>query len=296
MKNPPGIVRWLPLVLAAAACSTEVATAPELDSSLLVTAAAKGGGTGEAVFEPSRYIQSRLYGVGELIEYGTPNPSAFWRSCQLNSYEDRDGNDFVVTGTTYRKEHVNEGDGFVMILQGPTYGSRRPVAIGRASWAGQMWFNTPYVNDPDADQVLVRIMSQGVVFPVKYNDDGSFVDREVADLLGWLNQMPPDSVPGAWTQVNGEWIPQKSGVGYDLLNDPLGVIPAHPDPSMVGTVGRAVYRINALLKKYEAELVGTECDADYDLVGYNGYDPLYWVKHNDIVFTKTWPNQLKRLF
>lgn len=334
MKTSLSIVRWLPVVLVAAACAEDVPTAPvALDESLLVTAQAgkSKGQDGGSVMEPMRFIQRSAWPAGLVKDFNKKVVNTEWnyRRCFLNSYEDRDGNDFssLAPDGSYVHNLVNEKDGFVLIYEGkgPTIGAavanQRPVALGRSTWDGTFWVSIPV--DPDGEipayEISVNSKAQGVAFPIEYNADGSFKDPEVALVMNWLNSPEADSInlrlgytggtePGSY---GPDGTPQKQENGYDLLNDPLGIVFNHPDPSKVGTVGRAVRKIDALLKKYQGlgRLVGTNCDADYGFAGFqtdengeyvrdgNGkLQPASAAQHNEIYFSNTWPSQLERYF
>lgn len=295
MKNAAhGIIRWLPLVVATAACSADLTTAPQsLDSSLLVSSQAgkKTGFETSNLREPYRYEQLWADGQGNT------------KVCQLNSYEDLDGNDFVSFGPdgSYRKEQVNERDGFVMIIQ-----NGQITHIGRSTWNGELWFNQPYgypVYDPSVEyQISVNSFAQGVTFPLAAVAPG---DPDLADLLYWLGKSDP--VPGAWDD-QGNPLPIRQRI--DLLNDPLGIVENAPAgiPGVTnGEEARAVKAINTLLARYSDHLVGVECDADYsmalpeefDQIDYNGDGVIrnvFTIRHNEILLGKTWPKELKRFF
>lgn len=325
MKTSPEIVRWLPLVVALAGCSTDLSTAPDaVDSSLLVTAQAgkKNGFQTSFVFEPSRYIQRAGWNAGYLKDFkNQPTTTYTYRECFLNTFEDLDGNDFysVDPGNAYRHELVNEQDGFVMITEFvPGYGVI-PTWIGRSTWDASFWFNNP---DPNVTyhEISANSKAQGVVFPILRDGPGveDYADPKVRLLMNWMesykteDQAVTDALLGTvWSIPEGyENIPElQAGQLWDVLNDYLG------------PRGRAVALINHLLTQYGArgQIRGTSCDADYKFVGYDlaandpswtgpvdseGYKldpngrrlPLFSALHNTITFEKTWPKQLNRLF
>lgn len=311
------IVRWgaLALILATAACAGDSVTAPEAANDIqAITADAKGGkgankGADNVVFEPQRYKQIRVYNSGFLSEFGETNADPVIRQCQLNSYEDRDGNDYVHVDQleNYRKEHVNESHGFVMVQEfdGTAW---NVTHIGRANWSGQFWFDAA----TGGTTTFVNSHARGVVLPVLDAQGNDRADGELDELLFWLNEAEEgtaDYQPGSWYWMSsadylGLATPLQVYVGdplvddsvmvgsrnaphYDLLNDPLGIIPIHPDDNIVGQEARAVDRLSTLMARYEDELHGVECDADYTSTK---------VQENEIVFTNQWPKQLNKLF
>lgn len=309
MRNQPflpAIVRMsaLALMVGVAACSDGMMTAPEaVDDIMVVTASAKNGkgvGATNTVFEPQRYRQVRIYESGGLTEFGRTNTEPVYRICQLNSFEDMDGNDYVHVDRTdgYRKERINEKDGFIMI-QELSGGVTRTTHIGRSTWNAQFWFD-------DAErgiQTFVESLGQGVVFPVDYEADGTASDPLVAELLFWFDGTLDDE-PGSWSLVDGQLVPAEGRPGVDLLNHPLGLIGPNRDFVTEGSVGEAVIRINELLARYEDDLLGAECDANYDFLGFIDGDPTntaasnlsYFIHDNTITLSKTWPKRRKGLF
>lgn len=287
-------------LLALTACGSEDVAAPTaVDPSLLTTSMAKGAKQQGEVYEPARYIQTRVYGAGTLPDGAGAEAPTMTRQCLLNSYEDLDGNDFVVVDPAgaYHKEHVNEPNGFVMLKQLVGVGFPSEVThIGRAAWNAEFWTDSPYVGDPNGHVTSANSLAQGVMFEVPRDAAGNVTDPDVAELLEWFNET--EAEPGSWSRDGtGAFIPGKPGVGYDLLNDPLGIIPLDPDPSKVGTEGRAVARIDELLRRYQDSLTGIECDADYALVGFDTLgQPIYSAHFNDIRLEKNWPRELKRYF
>jgi len=300
------------LAVLAAACSTDLTSVPQgADSSLQVPAQAGKavGHDGGSVFEPGRLIQAALWSPGYVRDFNNV-PTTEWtsRKCQLNSYEDLDGNDFVSTAPdgSYRHESVTEHEGFVLIDEGthPTdpagaFANRHVAYIGRASWTSNAW-----IDNASGDLISINSLAQGVVAPIDLGDPAT------AELMNWLNN-PETGDPDGYGLGSYRWIPTASyepwmgpifatdgsnsmvgggqGIGYDLLNDPLGVIPVHPDPDLVGTVGRAVPALSELLEAAgeRGELIGVECDWQQ-----NGDR----VKQNKITYSKTWPKRLNRLF
>lgn len=273
----------LPLMVLAG-CAPDQATAPLVSDDLLITAEAgkKMGQTEEYVFEPARWEQSR----------GTPTDIKY---CQVNSFEDLDGNDFMSIapdGVSYRVEKVNEKDGFVLIKQAPPGTATQQATvthIGRAEWSAEFWWPSavPTAGSPSS----ANTRAQGVVFPLR-DASGAFYPG-ASDLLTWFGPKAGDSEPGAYED---DGTPVDTNNGVDLLNDPLGPIPInHPDPVAVHGVGhggepRGVALINQMLAEAEAagRLTGVDC---HGLVNHG-----VGVIHNEIEFTKTWPKQLKKLF
>lgn len=297
MRTAQPVAGTVVVLLILAACGSEDPAAPApVDGSFLTTAMAKGARQEGEVYEPARFIQTRIYDRGTLPD-GDGGFDAVLRQCLMNSYEDLDGNDYVVVGpaATYHKEHVNEADGFIMLKQKVGRGRLQVTHIGRTTWNAEFWTNSPFLGDPNATLTSANSLADGVVFEVPRDEDGNVTDPDVAELLEWFNETDP--VPGSWTLVNGVLTPGKPGFGFDLLNDPLGIISLDPDPSRIGMEGRAVARIDALLSRYEDTLLGIECDADYTLSGFDLLDrPIYRVKRNDVRLERNWPRALRRLF
>ena len=121
-----GIVRWMPLAMALAACSADVVTAPaQIDESLLVTASAKGGNAngngngngrwtngnanlGEVGITEQRVYQIRYYPNAD------PTQPGIYRMCQLNPLEDADGSDWLRDSG---KIHQIEPDAFLLVKE-----------------------------------------------------------------------------------------------------------------------------------------------------------------------------------
>lgn len=322
-------VRSLALgVLMLSACRPDVVSAPDVPDDFLVTSEAgkRVGQDGGTVSEPSRFIQTRLYPAGALVEFGGTNAQELTRKCYVNSYEDRDGNDFISVDPAlgYRNENVTESDGFVMIWErSAAHPIGRVTHIGRSSWSGQFWFDTGVPNDPTAHVTSMDSWAQGALVPIAYPSPTSTTpsDPDMAELLAWLDAArdgnpaysSEPAVPGSYIWVNAADVPagatvyavdgdrrmigSKPGPGVDLLNDPLGIMTVHPDPEKVGTEGRAVGRLAMLMARYESDLVGVDCRVQATLVGFGvGGVPIYSALKNDVVLEKTWPKQLKKTF
>ena len=306
----PGLV---PIAVLAVACTDDLPTNPAaVDSSLLVTAQAGKavGQDGGSVFEPGRIIQEAAWAPGFVKDFNKPTSEYTYRACQLNSYEDLDGNDFVSTAPSgaYRHESVKEHDGFVLVYEGSSpssvaeaYAQRHLAYIGRAAWNATVW-----IDNASGDLISMNSLAQGVVAPI------DFGNPDTQELMNWFNNPEAGDAAG-WGLGSYRWISAASyeawmgpifltdpangtvmvgggqGIGYDLLNDPLGIIPVHPNPALEGTVGRAVSKLDNLLADYEGQgqLIGVECDWQQ-----NGT----WVTENRISYTTTWPKQLNGLF
>ncbi len=281
MPRPPSrggaILLAIPLLFSVG-CTTDSGVEPLVPDDFLVTAEAgkKVGQSAKFVYEPQRWEQNR-----KTLEWH--------RFCQANSYEDLDGNDFYnlsPDGISYRKDDVNEKDGFVLIKEeNPVGGPRYVTHIGRAVWDGTFWWSgIDGVGTPGTVNSTVA----GVVFPT-YAETGN-MSAEVAELLWWLDGAEPE--PGSYPEDGS---PPVNKVGIDLLNEPLGPIPAnHPNPQVVhgtshGGTPRAITRVNKLLA--EAEDAGT-------LQGVRCRD----LKQSGVIFQlsidfeKNWPKSLKKLF
>ena len=291
MRNQPplpAIVRLsaLALMVGVVACSQDAIIASDAaDDLVLVTASAKkgGGSTLDPVFEPQRFESRATSRDGRLLQ------------CQVNSYEDLDGNDFrmVAPDGTYRKEHIQEHNGFVMIVDRSA--GHVVTHLGRTQWQADIWF----------DETTNRTISgnsraQGVVFPVApglRGDLGDEVRTMTENVLDWFTR--GEALPGAWRfdeDGNIEDVPRTAGFPVDLLHDPLGIIPIGPS-ELLGSVGRAVATINDILAAYAeyngGELLeGTDCDAHWtgDIASPTG------IRRNTIAFRRTWPKQLNELF
>jgi len=279
-------------------------------------------------------IQRSLWAPGWVRDFGNvPTTNWTYRTCQLNSYEDLDGNDFVSVDPkgTYSKQNINEPDGFVLIYEyesplpfNEAYAraNATPRYIGRTAWNASIWLDRPTANDPGAHFLSMNSLAQGVVLDIDLarNSPDASVRDAIERLMNWLNnpETPGSDAYGPYGLGSYGWIPSSSyseavhgptyrvdadsvmvgstqGIGYDLLNDPLGIIPVHPDPDLQGQIGRAVPVLNQLLNHFlrQEMLMGVECD--WQQSGDAALGNL-WVKENQITYSKTWPKQLNRLF
>lgn len=279
-----------PLVLVVAvACTTDIGptVATTDDTDVVTLEKGRKGVPGDLayVFEPQRFEFDRRYLPGTLKEFGEFNTETVHRYCQLNSYEDRDGDDFVEVGPsgTYRKEHLNENDAIVLVGHRPT---RTVTHIGRAIWQADVWYDA----QTEGQTLSGGSHAQGVVFPVQGDPA---LQAQVDSVLFWLHEA--ESIKGAYPNGN-------MGPGIDLLNDPLGPIPAAPEFQdagfAVGSEARVVAAIDALLGAYEARdgLVGVNCDADWvGALDSNPATPIT-IRSLEVILEKTWPHTLKKLF
>lgn len=271
MTTPSRFATLAALALGLAACSSADPTAPtaQTDASLLVRADAgkSKGQNGGTVFEPIRLAQVAYWSAGAIKDYSNqPTTTASARVCELNSLEDLDGNDFVsFHDDTYTEEQINEKDGIVLVMEGPTpdLARRMPtdVYVGRAIWDATIWRQLV----PGASSQLISINSnaQGVLAPLML--DGQATSQDAQDLLDLV-----------WHPLQ----PQNPGYTFDLQLTSLS-------PN-----AEAVQLVNAVLTAAASSESGTllrgiRCDWQQ-----NGG----WIKSNTITYEKNWPSALNGLF
>lgn len=258
-----GRVRLAPAVCALLLACGEAPLEPEVAPSF----AAAGSGATSTAIEPDRIQQIRWYESESLA-----------RQCQLNSFEDLDGNDFVRydrTGTSFQTR-IAERDAFVLIREAPAAtlddvpGHRSIInpdgslstdwvvtGVGRASWKSVVWQGLDA--EGAAFTISVNSQAQGVVAPL---NGPSAVSQAVA-IRSAVAANSPESL--------------KLKLADDLANAALG-----PGDAVVDL-------INAALREAEGAgtLRGVDCEWE------QGIKPFVF---NEVRYQGHWPRELRTLF
>ena len=259
------LVRWAPLAVVVAACSDTTAPDAYVDPEIAFAKGGNGGGKGvqSTVIEPDRLVQVRWEEAEGIA-----------RECQINSFEDLDGNDVVRVSSsgTSHEIHVSEHDAFILIREAvaPTVGDvpphkHQPDGDGISTrwvvtWVGRAtWDETAWQTLPDLGLISINSRAQGVLAPVSGDDA---VDGAAAILAA----VAPDSPESL-----------KVKLADDLANALLG-----PDDDAVGLINDALAQADA-----EGTLRGVDCTWQQGIRAFIT---------NDVSYSSTWPKSLRKLF
>lgn len=283
------IVRWLPLAMMVAACSTESATAPDqVDESLLVSALAQSGSgngrwtNGNANLGTFSVSEQRLWHARYYLNEQDPSQPGNYRVCYLNPVENSDGSNWRNGEDRGGHLHINEPDAFVMIKERP-------------ATASDLWT----VNGVTLPRPVAGYYGEPfhVIPPIPLNETSSGVSKWTVTYIGrakWTSNgfLYPSGkelsrhsmargvvapVPEAWNSLqSGLWSDDN---GHDLKN--TGLAPNDPWYQGIEQLLADTYAT----PEARGALRYVECDVDF-----------YWmVLHNEIVTSPEIPNGLLSL-